>query len=281
LTKNKEHTQNKHITTTQERMTIRTNNYLFYLNSFLLIFISSCSGNEIPTSESKYVEPYSVEYFEIKKIKNDTSIIIYFNREVDERDVPLRINPIYKTDSIHNLQTFMLVLPLTKSKNNILKINYPIKENSRLLKHNSKESIEQFNNQLRLEISGKNPYAYVNLIPDFPNCPNNRILANGQRLYWISDIIEFSPKKERTKFNIEDISKGIEWRKDFWRYYEGKMDSNGNKIGQWKWKYSNGNTLATVSFKQDTISSILNIYSFKGELIESIPANDKRLYGDY
>lgn len=246
-----------------------------HLLSILLIILASC-GNEKTDTKLSHVEPYSIEYFEVETTP-DTSIYIYFNRNVSKNDVSLKITPIYMEDSINNLPPCELIFSLKNSKNNKLKIDYPLKLNSEILKLNSRGNIERFNSQILLQISGTKKYTYVNLIPKFPNCPNNRIMANGHRLYWIKDILKFKPTKEKNELNINDFNKGMIWRKDFWKYYEGELDDNGSKNGKWIWKYSNGNILASADFLNDTVSTVLKVYSFKGQLIDSIPAGDERL----
>lgn len=241
----------------------------------LILLITSCLEKK-SEKEEKHVEPFSIEYFEVKK-STDTNLVIYFNRNVTKNDVALRITPIFMQDSIHNLPPKQLIFALKKSRNRIIEIPYPIQVTPELLRLNSEQDIKEFNEQFTLQISGINPFSYISLIPDFPNCPDNRILANGERLYWSRDILYFKPEKSRPSLKINDIDKGFIWRPDYFRYYKGQLDNKGRKTGNWTWSYSNGNILATAKFNCDTVLNVLKIYSFKGHLIDSIP--ESKIHG--
>ncbi len=244
---------------------------------FMLVLLAAVACKEKKTPEEILCEqmmyqPYSIEHYELRTFP-DTGIVIYFNREVTEKDCHIHMQHDFKNDSDSTVLTLEYLLPLKKSKNRTLVYKFPLRDSIKN-KHNGFASAENFSAENLNYFKGKYKDVRVLIYPGFPNVPAANFKSDN-RFYppWV--FLRFNEKDNiaaREKMCYLDLDKSYLWGLDLLRNYNGQFDSTGRKQGYWRWHYSSGTIMAEGDFKDDTLCSDLKLYNFKGKYYHTISA---------
>jgi hypothetical protein len=246
------------------------------LVAFLMLALTACKEEKTPEEilcEQKMYQPFSVEHYELRTFP-DTSIVVYFNREVTENDILLNCFYEITKDSVkHDLLQANILLPLRKSKNRMLIYKLPL-NNLQIDSLNTTASVVDFNLMIEEYLREDYHKVFVQVKAGFPNVPAASFLPD-KRFYppWV--FLRFNEKENiaaREKMCILEREKSNLWGLDLLRYYKGQFDSTGRKQGYWRWHYSTGTIMAEGNFKDDTLCSDLKLYNFKGKYYHAISA---------
>lgn len=249
---------------------------LIFASISLLMFCLACS-HEDQILENNKVEPYAVEFIEFK----NSSINIYFNRIVDEKDVNLYLIPHYYSDTSYSKHETPcgLSLPLEKTSSNKLELQFPFTNSylKKLKRFNSENEINDFIQQTKAYFEGNEKYASqtISFGPDLPNHIRVTLFQNGHRLFDTQDFIEFSTDNQHNKnrsISIENSKAAKLFNSDICRYFKGTRNSKRNKQGKWIWYYYNKNKMVEAEFENDKLIGDMTFYSFNGTIQNIVKA---------
>lgn len=249
---------------------------LFFASISILIFAVACS-NEDQIIKQKKVEPYAVEFIEFK----NSSINIYFNRIVDEKDVNLYMIPHYYQDSSYSKHETPcgISLPLEKTSTNKLELQFPFTNSylKKLKRYNSESEINDFIQQTKGYFNDNDKYSRqtINFGPDLPNQIRVTIFQNGHRLFDKQDFTEFSTDNQHNKnlsTSLDNPKVANIFNSDICRYFKGTRNSKGNKQGKWTWYYFNKKKMVEAEFENDKLIGEMIFYSFDGKAQNSVKA---------
>jgi hypothetical protein len=250
------------------------------LVAFLMLAVTACKEKKTPEEilcEQISYEPYSIEHYELRT-SPDTSIVVYFSREVSDDDCGIHLISDFKNDSDSTVLSQELLLRLKKTNNRKLIYKLPLREDL-VDKAPGFTSHQLFTNSKLNYLKGKYADVRVRIYPSFPSAPVDCFSLKKGKLWVLENFTKFSrsvanaPHKKICSFN-DTLQL---WSKDNTRYYKGSFDSEGRKQGYWRWNYSTGTIQAEGYFKNDSLIGTLKMYNYQGQIIGTVFSSNEQL----
>ncbi|MCA6362084.1 MAG: hypothetical protein IM638_03550 [Bacteroidetes bacterium] len=245
------------------------------LVAFLMLAFTTCKEKKTPEEllcEQNTYEPYSVELFEFKTTP-DTTMVIYFNREVSEEDVPLEVVLYFGVDSSSRTQKAAYIqLPLKKTKGRKLSYKIPLNE-PEIDSLNTYAKRELFNVYVWVSANNKLSYKYGSIRPAKYAGETTEFYPDSTRSFSYRGMKQLTRATDsllRKKLCFADNEMVYLWLTDNYRYYSGKYNDSGKKHGHWKCFYSNGKTMFEGEFKDGVQIDVFLRYNYYGTLCDTV-----------